>query len=448
MQNPDVELSENQKVAIVGAGPAGLFAARALAAEGVSVVLINRDIKPGGLTEYGIYPDKRKMKEPLRAQFRQILENPRITYFGNVSIGKQGDLTLRDLEDWDFDAILVTAGAQANKLLGLPGEDLPGVYHAKDIVYAYNGLPPFSTLPLRIGQRVALVGVGNVMLDVTRWLIDEKKVEEVTAIARRGPAEVKFDRRELEYVAACLDFEALEREIERVSPIMRSVGQDPAGAMDLYRAALEKAAPHVSPTRFRLRFLSMPVRVLGDQSRGVTGLEVEDSILVIESAETKAKGTGQRHVLEVDTVIFAIGDRVDPDLGLPVEGNGYACRRDPEYPVEGVSYEVRLPEEGRDGAGIFAAGWSRQPSRGLVGVARRDGTNAAAAVLSFLKDRPGRDRKSIAEFQQALLARGKPVILKDDLTRLKNAEETRAAELGLEEYKFRTNEEMLQVLGK
>ena len=89
-------------VAVVGAGPAGLFGARELANQGAHVVLFNRDIKPGGLAEYGIYPTKYTMKAGLRKQFRQILENPNIDYFGNISIGAQGDLSLDDLQNLGF----------------------------------------------------------------------------------------------------------------------------------------------------------------------------------------------------------------------------------------------------------------------------------------------------------------------------------------------------------
>ena len=145
-------------IAVIGAGPAGLYASRYLAGQGRQVVLLNRDIKPGGLAEYGIYYDKYKMKEGLRKQFRQILDDPNITYLGNVTIGQEGDLRLDDLRDMGFQAILVAVGAQGTKWLGLPGEELTGVYHAKDIVYHYNRLPPFSTHEFTIGRRVALIG--------------------------------------------------------------------------------------------------------------------------------------------------------------------------------------------------------------------------------------------------------------------------------------------------
>ena len=111
-------------VAVIGAGPAGLFGARELANLGARVVLFNRDLKPGGLAEYGIYPNKHTMKNGLRKQFKQVLDVPNITYYGNVTIGENADLTLDDLRALGFQAMLVTAGAQGTKWLGLPGEDL------------------------------------------------------------------------------------------------------------------------------------------------------------------------------------------------------------------------------------------------------------------------------------------------------------------------------------
>src|SRR5688500_160413 len=202
-------------VAVIGAGPAGLFGARELVNLGARVALFNRDIKPGGLAEYGIYPNKYTMKGGLRKQFRQIMDLPNLDYYGNVTIGSQGDLTLDDLRALGFQAILVTAGAQGTKWLGLPGENLEGVYHAKDVVYYYNGLPPYSQNSFRFGRRCAVIGAGNVMLDITHFLSREKKVDEVIAVVRRGPAEVKVDKKEMEYVIDNLDLAALDAEVQR-----------------------------------------------------------------------------------------------------------------------------------------------------------------------------------------------------------------------------------------
>jgi ferredoxin--NADP+ reductase len=233
----DAESHYDYLAAVIGAGPAGLYAARNLASQGVYVVLINRDIKPGGLAEYGIYHSKHKMKSGLRKQFRRILEAPNIEYYGNLVVGQKGDLTLKELAALGFQAVIVTVGAQGTKWLGLPGEELLGVYHAKDIVYHYNRLPPFSQMQFAIGKHVALIGVGNVMLDIARWLIRDLKVPQVTAVARRGPAEVKFTKKEMESIAHNLDLAALDDEIERVAPRMKAVGQDPVEAKEFILSA-------------------------------------------------------------------------------------------------------------------------------------------------------------------------------------------------------------------
>src|SRR3989304_10237022 len=124
-------------VAVIGAGPAGLFGARELATQGVRMVIFNRDIKPGGLAEYGIYPEKHKMKDGLRKQFSQTLDLANIDYFGNVSVGTQGDLTLDKIRALGFDAVLVTAGAQGTKSLGLAGGGGGGGFYAKDVGFFF-----------------------------------------------------------------------------------------------------------------------------------------------------------------------------------------------------------------------------------------------------------------------------------------------------------------------
>lgn len=438
-------------VAVIGAGPAGLYAAQTLAEAGVRVALFNRDIKPGGLAEYGIYHDKQKMKDGLRRQFREILAHPAIDYYGNIVVGKHGDLTLDDLRALGAQAILVTVGAQGTKWLGLPGEDLCGVYHAKDIVYHYNLLPPYSTQAFRIGRRVALVGAGNVMMDIAHWLIRDVKVDEVVAVVRRGPAEVKFSKKEMLPVICHVDRQALDAEIERVTPVMAAIGQDPAAAKAFILSAADKGIEPTSNTVFRFDFLASPSRILGDDSGNVRALEVDDTTLVLANGDTKAKSTGTKHLVDVDTVVFCIGDRVDSDFGLPVEWNEYVKNPAPRYPIEGLSYEAFDPAAGQPIADVFVAGWARKASDGLVGVARKDGTQGAHAVTQYLATQPSLSEAELATCQAALAARlerlGKPIVTKADWQRLEQAEQAEASKQGLEAFKYGTNDEMLAAMG-
>ncbi len=440
-------MSEKYLVAVVGAGPAGMFGARELAGLGARVVIFNRDIKPGGLAEYGIYPDKHTMKEGLRRQFRHVLELPNITYYGNVTIGQRGDLSLDDLRAMGFQAILVTVGAQGTKWLGLPGEDLDGVYHAKDVVYYYNKLPPFSQKEFHFGKRCAIVGAGNVMVDIARYLIREVKVDEVVTLVRRGPAEVKFSRKEMAHIIANLDLKALDEEIARVASNMREIGQDPEAAKALILESLPKADPKVSETRFRFEFLTSPVRMIGDEVGRLKQVEVEDNRLILrEDGTTKPKGTGHKRLLDVETIIFAIGDKVDETFGLPVQWNEFVKNPEPRFPVDGNSYEVYDPEVGSVIPDVFVAGWARKASSGLVGVARKDGTNGARALWQYLQTLSPTD-SDLSAVEKRLRALGKPVVTKEHIKRLEEVERAEAEKRGLEEFKFASNEEMLQAIG-
>jgi ferredoxin/flavodoxin---NADP+ reductase len=440
----------NKLAAVVGAGPAGLFAAKELAKNGVYTIMFNRDIKPGGLAEYGIYPSKHKMKEGLRKQFRQILDSPNIEYYGNISVGINADISISELRALGFQAILVTAGAQGTKWLGLQGEDLTGVYHAKDVVYHYNKLPPYSEKQLAIGQKVAVIGVGNVMIDIAHWLIQDVKVEEVIAVARRGPAEVKFSRKEMEEIARNLDLAALDSEIKRVAPIMRAAGEDVEAAKEFILSALQKAPEPVSDTRFRFDFMASPSRIIGGERGKVRGLEVEDTTLVPGPGEPQAKRLGTKRVITVDTVIFCIGDRVDENFGLPVRKNEFVKNPNPKFPVNGLSYEAYSPDLERPIDRVFVAGWSREASSGLVGVARKDGENGAHAVIQYLETLP-----NLLSFDQILedLHRhmrmlDKSIITQEELKILDEVERYEAQQRELEYFKFLSNQEMLEAIEK
>src|SRR4026208_1454996 len=219
-------MSQQHLVAVVGAGPAGIYGTRKLVEAGHHVVLLNRDIKPGGLAEYGIFVDKEKMKTGLRKQFKKILADPKVFYLGHVTVGANQALTLDALKAMGFGAVVVTAGAQGTKQMGIEGEDAVGVYHAKDVVYHYNSLPPFSQRTFEIGRRVAIIGMGNVMVDIANWLLNHKKVDQVVVVARRGPLEKAYDDSEFEYIEQYLDNADMKQEIERIAPLLAAVGQN------------------------------------------------------------------------------------------------------------------------------------------------------------------------------------------------------------------------------
>jgi len=425
-------------VAVIGAGSAGLFGARELAAQGVHISLFNRDIKPGGLAEYGIYPEKHTMKEGLRKQFRHVLDMPNLDYYGNITFGTRGDLTLDGLRSLGFDAVLVTVGAQGTKSLNLPGENLEGVYHAKDVVYYYNHLPPYSQWRFHFGKRCAIIGAGNVMVDIARHLINEYKAEVVTSVVRRGPAEVNFTKEEMKHLISYLDLNEFEREMARVLPALQAINQNPEIGRHKVMDSLAKADPKTDNASFHFDFLASPVGMIGENGK-LTHLEVEDNILTEKDGKTSAKGTGKKRAIALDTVIFAIGDQVDESFGLPTERGEFVKTPNPRFPVDGLSYESPIE-------GVFVGGWSRKASSGLVGIARKDGTNAAKVILQYLATKQaGELDVSAVDAKLSLL--GKPVVLKEHVKKLEAIELDEAKKRGIEEFKFDSNEEMLKAVG-
>ncbi|MBS1809794.1 MAG: FAD-dependent oxidoreductase [Acidobacteria bacterium] len=441
-------------VVVIGAGPAGIYGARKLAEAGHEVLLLNRDIKPGGLAEYGIYFNKYRMKEGIRAQFRKILSDPHIQYLGNVRIGNVrighlAEVTLDELRaTLNPSAIVVAAGAQGTKFLGIPGEQLPGVYHAKDLVYHYNELPPFSQQHFQIGQRVAIVGIGNVMVDIAHWLTHEKKVAEVIAVARRGPAQRAYTDQEIKSIAANIDTADLRAEIERVRA---RLGTDSENVEAIYQLLTkhihEVSKDGDSPTQVKFRFLSSPVEILHDADGHPRALRVENTELVPKGEDFSARGLGTFTEIEADTIIFAVGDSVDFSLGLPCGKGGYATNPNPDAEHPGTeAYEVFDPESDHVIPGTFVIGWSRQASDGLVGKARQDGERGVAVVNHYLETvAPQTDEATgarIVKLIEALQTRGVRPVTYAEVQRLEAIEKEIAAQRGLEYFRFATNEAM------
>jgi ferredoxin--NADP+ reductase len=204
----------------------------------------------------------------------------------------------------------------------------------------------------------------------------------------------------------------------------------------------------VSATRIRFDFLASPRRILGDEHGKVRGLEVEDTTLICAEGEVQAKRLGTMRVVDADTVIFCIGDRVDETFGLPVRWNAFVKHAQPRFPVDGLSYEAYDPEMRRLLERVFVAGWSREASSGLVGVARKDGENGADAVLKYLAGLPGlRAPQEVRGNLQAHLARlGKPVVRKEHLWLLEQAERAEAERRGVETFKYGNNAAMFAAM--
>jgi len=439
-------IQKQHLVAVIGAGPAGLYASQYLARHGVQVVLFNRDIKPGGLAEYGIFPEKHKMRLGLKNQFERILQMHGVHYCGNVVVGQSGDIKLDQLRRMGFQAFMVTTGAQQNNWLGLPGEDLEGVYQANDIVFHYNHLPEYADRGFQFGKEIAVIGVGNVMLDIMHYLKLEKKSRHVTAFGRRGPNEVKFDTQTLEPVVNCLDLAAVKAAVDLARVEAHHVGRDVSAFFDLLADAREKAEPCDSELRFTLQFLRSPKRLIGDENGHVKSVVFEINHLAIDGDRVIAQGTGEFMIVPADTVIFSIGSRVNEGFGLPVGRGNFVTAPEPQFPVDGISYEVYNPDLCAECEDIFVSGWARLASEGIVGLAKKDAERGARAVLQYLATLDSVEPDSIENIVQKLPKINKPVVGIEGLKKLWAAEQRMAAEKGLLEYSFNSHQQMLKII--
>jgi ferredoxin--NADP+ reductase len=440
-------MSEQHLVAVVGAGPAGIYGTRKLTEAGHRVVLLNRDIKPGGLAEYGIFVDKEKMKTGLRKQFKRILADPRVFYLGHVTVGKNQSVTLDELESMGFGAIVVTAGAQGTKKLGIEGEESLGVYHAKDVVYHYNSLPPFSEQIFEIGRRVAIIGMGNVMVDIANWLLNLKKIDQVVVVARRGPLEKAYDDSEFKYLEQYLDNADMKKEIERVAPQLAAVGQNVGEIMQKFVRQGEPAEGR----RLTFRYLCSPTKVIANDQGRVAALEAEENQMVIQDGKTVAKGTGKKRRIDVDCVIYAIGDQVDAAIGLPFSRGAFITSPeklagDPNL----AAYQTYDPLTQKVLDGIFVAGWSRNASVGLVGVAKQDAERGIKVVNEYLKSKPGLSTGEMEAKIEALIdmlvKKDASIVTKEDIELLESAEQEEARARKTWDFKYTNDDKMLEVI--
>ena len=382
------------RVAVVGAGPAGFYAAGALLASGdplFEVDLFDRLPTPWGLVRLGVAPDHPKIKSVSRA-FEKIAQRPGFRFFGNVDVGR--DLGHEELTRF-YDAVIYAFGAQADRRLGIPGEDLRGSWAATEFVAWYNGHPDFQEIPFDLSsERVIVVGNGNVAVDVARMLAltpDElaptdttdaaiaailgSGIREIVVLGRRGPAQAAFTTPELqeltELAGADLVVDPADLELDPVSAA--ALEEDTALArrnLEVLRAAA--AAPTAGrEKRVVLRFCVSPVAIVGDGR--VEAVEVVRNELVADaSGRIRAVPTDEREVIPCGIVLRSVGYRGTALPGVPFDEERATIRN---------AHGRVLDDTGSPVPGVYCTGWIKRGPSGVIGTNKKDATETVGLLL-------------------------------------------------------------------
>jgi len=363
------------RVAVVGSGPAGFYAAGALlgAEPPAEVDMIERLPTPWGLVRLGVAPDHPKLKTVSRA-FEKIADLPGFRFLGNVEVGR--DVTHDELVRL-YDAVIYAVGAQSDRRLGIPGEDLPGSWPATEFVAWYNGHPDFQQLEFDLDvERAVVIGVGNVALDIARMLaltreelaptdatdasidaIASSSIREIVVVGRRGPAQAAFTTPELQEMGDLAGADVI------VDPADLE-GADPHGTnaernLEVLRGFTQLAAGD-KPRRVVFRFFRSPVAILGDDR--VEGIELVRNEL---DEHERAVATGETETIDCGLVFRSVGYR-----GVELEG----------VPFDASSGTI-ANEGGRVGPGVYCAGWIKRGPTGVIGTNKKDATETVELLL-------------------------------------------------------------------
>jgi len=429
-------------VAIIGSGPAGYYTAEACQkqfGDAVRVDIIDRLPVPYGLIRTGVAPDHQSIKGVSR-RYEATALSDNVRFVGNVTVGR--DVSIPELLD-RYDAVVMATGAPADRPLGIPGDDLPGVVGSAAFVGWYNGHPDFAGLaPVLSGPGAVVVGAGNVALDVARVLaktgdefagsdiaghaldhLGAAAHERITILARRGPHQIAMTPKELGELG----------HLARATPQVDADDLPPEADDGPLEPGLRKSVTHLrsfattdvaaKPITIDFDFYAMPVRIEGDGK--VERVIVERTAI---GPDGGAHGTGETYAVSAALVVSCIGYRTPP--------------------IEGVPYDARLGRfanvEGRIGPGLYAVGWARRGPTGTIGTNRPDGFLIAEHIAA---DTIGDSGKTGRPGLDALLAdRGTDVVTFRDWQKIEAAE-IAAARDGSPREKFTSIDAMLAARG-
>ncbi|MCW2878928.1 MAG: FAD-dependent pyridine nucleotide-disulfide oxidoreductase [Sphaerisporangium sp.] len=417
------------RVAIVGSGPAGIYTAEALtkqAGEPVEIDVLDRLPTPFGLVRYGVAPDHTSIKS-IAGYLRRVLELPSVRFLGGVELGS--DVTVEDLAA-GYDAVVYCTGAMVDRRLGIPGEDLPGSVAATDFVNWYCGHPDMPADAFSLDSNdVAVIGVGNVAVDVVRILaktadelrstdvpqevLDRLAKSQVTGIhmiGRRGPEHAKFTLKELRELGDLPNCDVLVRPDEAGTGDLGELSRQIRGNVEVLKSWSQRAAEG-RPRRLDVRFWLRPVEILG--SARVEALRLERTRL----DGGRVTGTGEFETIPVGMVLRSVGYQSVPLPGVPFD--------DATMTVPNVA--------GRVSEGQYVAGWLKRGPTGVIGTNKSDAAETVRTLLADHASRPGR-AAPVSRLDDMLAARGVTPVTYDEWLAIEGAEAALAASLGRGEH--------------
>lgn len=390
------------RVAIIGAGPSGFYAAGALLQQKEVQVLVDmfdRLPTPHGLVRYGVAPDHQKIKSVSKVYDRTAADL-RFRFFGHVDFGK--DITHADLRR-HYDQIIYAVGAQSDRKLNIPGEDLAGSFSATEFVAWYNGHPDFADLDFDLSCDTAVVvGVGNVAMDVARILaksVEElrntdiaeyaleklatSQIKDIHVLSRRGPAQVKFTPPEIKEFGelAIADVVVNEDELE-LDPLSAAEAAESSESQRNLEHLQEYAARELTgkPRRVHFRFLVSPVELQEEEGKvGAVRIEVNE-LRADATGYLNAHGIGEFETIPAGLVLRSVGYK-----GIPLEDVPYDKRRGTIPNDQG---RVKDPGSGNIIVGEYVVGWAKRGPSGVIGTNKPDAVETVQMMLTDLPNIP------------------------------------------------------------
>jgi ferredoxin/flavodoxin---NADP+ reductase len=389
------------RIAVIGSGPAGFYAAGHLlkaSADRVEVDMIERLPTPWGLVRSGVAPDHPKIKSVTRV-YEKTAAHPRFRYFGNVTFGVH--VSREELLE-HYHAVVYATGSPADRPLGIPGEELPGSHAATDFVGWYNGHPDHTDLEVDLlsATRAVVIGNGNVALDVARMLVlapaelaptdtadhalevlADSRVEEVVVVGRRGPAQAAFTNPELLELGELADADVIvdEAELERALAVPDPDAEADATSRRNVEILRSYAArpPTGQPKRIVLRFLLSPTALIAGENGHLNAIELTRNELVeAPGGGLRAQGTDQSETIEAGLVFRAIGYRGIRLPQVPFDERGGVIPND--------GGRVRDPDSGAPAPGEYVVGWIKRGPSGVIGTNKKDAQETVDAMLADL----------------------------------------------------------------